>query len=787
MKKTLHIAKSNILKNKNATASLFIIIMLVSALLTIGLSVIMGTEKDYYNGLERLHSLHSIVIMPQDVYNTSFEEFYKNDSRLTEYEVKNVLYTDIEKVMYGGEMEVSLLILNLDEEYTISPPKIVSEDLNVPEENAIYLPVFAKNVGYKLNDTFTFWYKNKQFDLTVAGFFESGEFKTANDGNVKLFVPIEAFAELNSNIPSQFCFTARLNDVNEAARFNKEFLEFTGIENEITLNVEAIQLSLASIMPVTIISAVLVVFAFLMAIIMLFFIHFRVSGSIHDAMQEIGVLKASGYTDRQIINCYVAEYGFISVSSAIIGVFLSLILFPAVRSVMESATGFKWALSSNIPLGLIIALILSIIILIMVFGSCKKVKAYSPVIALKGSMAISGFRKNFFPLKKGSSNVHTRLGLKNIFAFMKTYILISIIIIVSTFATVTVLGLYQAFTIDKEVFVKATGTELFDVEVQTAQHINADKLAEEISLMPEVRKTAMNDLFSQLYLDLDGERMVCMVSNDYSILENLKAYEGSMPIYDNEIAIPKTMSKVLNKTIGDTVEVYLNGKSLNYVITGLYSTSTAQSCAATVDGIQALNPNYERSQIGIYLNKDENIEDFIEKLEQQFGVVNVEYAGDSSSYQIEKITNMKEYVESNLGTYESIVSALVVVVGGVSLVIISVILSMTIKTIVTKRRKEFGILKAGGYTSRQLQFQIALSFIPFTIVSVILGGILGGVFFGPVFSATFESLGITGANVTVNIGFVTVAATIIFIITFIATNISARRIKNISVYELITK
>jgi putative ABC transport system permease protein len=310
----------------------------------------------------------------------------------------------------------------------------------------------------------------------------------------------------------------------------------------------------------------------------------------------------------------------------------------------------------------------------------------------------------------------------------------------------------------------------------------------------------------------------------------MKAIDGVMPVYDNEIALPKSFAKLIGKKIGDTVKVTLNGQSLDYILTGLYSTTNnGGKCSALSEvGMRMLNPNYERRQVGIYLNEGEDIGSFIKKLGETFGVLNVyteseidkyaaakkraeekiseylnqynidsiEYSviyndeiilsGGSAVYQIEKITNMRNYVESQLGTYEGIASALTAVIGGISLLIIVIILSMTVKTIVIKRRTEFGILKAGGYTSKQLQFQLALSFSPFAVIGVIAGGILGALSFNPVIGAGFGAMGIV-VTFTVDIVLAVTGAAVTLITAFAAATVAAGRIKNISVYELISE
>ncbi|MDR0491172.1 MAG: hypothetical protein LBH28_08025, partial [Oscillospiraceae bacterium] len=92
MKKPMHIAAANIRKHKSAVISLFLIIMVVSMLWTVGLSIILGVIKDYEYGIERLNGLHSAMIMTKETYKPKYEDILKNDSRITEYDIGETVY-----------------------------------------------------------------------------------------------------------------------------------------------------------------------------------------------------------------------------------------------------------------------------------------------------------------------------------------------------------------------------------------------------------------------------------------------------------------------------------------------------------------------------------------------------------------------------------------------------------------------------------------------------------------------------------------------------------------------
>jgi len=468
------------------------------------------------------------------------------------------------------------------------------------------------------------------------------------------------------------------------------------------------------------------------------------------------------------------------------------------------------------------------VLLVMVRRSCRKIKKLPPVDALRGGIATNSFRRNFFPLHKGAGNVQTRLGLKNMFAFFKSYAMIGIVIAGISLMIIFMVVLYQNMVLDQTAITKMVGLEISDVNISVARHTDADAMAFEIEKMPQARKTSMLD---QTSFDIDGIRVWGSVSDDFERMECMSAHDGRFPKYDNEVAVPKVFADRLGKKIGDNVIVQAGGVSQEFIITGFYSTMTngGNIGAITLEGYQRLDPNYRRNSINIYLNKGVTFADFSDALKESFGVVNVykqdedskyseakkraeekissylqqydidsvDYSviyngeiiisGSSSEYKIEKITDYKEFLKANIGGMAGAIALITQVFSIVSLIVISLILSMTVRSIVAKRRRELGIMKASGYTAKQLARQLAISFMPMTAIGVIIGCIAGVSLVDPVMNAVLAEGGAYGAEFAANPLIIIPVGLIIMAVTFAASNFFAMRIKNISVYELISE
>ena len=832
MKKIIHMAKANILKHKSAVASLFVIIMAMSAITTVGLSVLLGVIPDHMAGLDRLNSLHSSMIMTKDMYLPSFEDIIRSDPRVSQYEICELLYPDRPTVNYGGEIDFNAMIFNLDKPWQISPPFIVEEDPGLPREQAIYLPVYAKGLGYMTGDAFTMVYKNRPYHFIVAGFFEASDSATSNGYGIRYYVPAECYEILREQFGSHVWIAVRFFDPHDSTAFNRDFVsqidtEFSVMGGGSLIMSFDMMFTLAAV-PIMSMSALILTFALIIAAISLMVVRFRVSTGIEGAMHEIGVLKASGYTSGQIIACYLAEYAAVALPAALLGTVAVIPLFAPIRQVLFTVSGTTWTLGANIPAGLMAALCITAILLVMVLLSCRRIKNLPPVDALRGGTASNSFRRNRFPLDRGAWSVQARLGLKNMFAYGKLYVMIGVIVTGISLSITFIVVMYQNFSGDMSAFVKMSGVEFSDVLLTVTQQADADSMAEELEKMPEVRKTSMYDWVS---IRVGGTDVAGFASNDFDAMESTRAHDGRFPKYDNEIAMPKLLAAQLGKEIGDGVAVRANGMTQEFIITGFFSTTNngGRVAAITGAGYRRFDPGYTRKSINVYFNEGVSYDAFSEKLTQSFGVLNVyrqdesgrfaeakaraeekisaymeqyginsiEYAviyngeiilsGSSGAYQVEKIENFQELIKTQIGIYAQTMALIAGVIAIVSLVIISLILSMTIRSIVVRRRRELGTLKACGFTTKQLARQLAISFIPAALVGVITGCVTGAYAVSPAMTVIMSFQGVHNAELEVHAPTVILLGAAIGLAVFVIANASAMRIKNISVYELLSE
>ncbi|MEH7378945.1 FtsX-like permease family protein [Bacillus sp. JJ1533] len=778
----MNLAMANLRKSKTATISLFIFILVAALLLNIGLMVITQINPFFDNKVEELKDPHVTIMMDQASYHSTYEEFLINYSGVTETETEEIVFMNIAKFNYGSsELTSSVAIFNADSNRSIGPLKL-SEQLITTSSNDIYVPYsFKTNGGFELGDDFTITYQEKEYEYRIAGFLETTLMGTTNIGVMKFMLPEPSYQSLADNLNDQskgIILSAVMEDKTQSSKvlndFTKKFPQ--SMVGETTSYIWGLDIELVksvSTLTINIVATILVIFAAIIVLVSLIVIRFRVSNSIEDGMANIGTLKAIGYTSGQILSSIILQFILIALSASVGGVALSYGLMPFIGGIISSLSGLVWVQSFDLIMNLLSIFLVILSVVIVTILSAFRVRKILPVAALRGGIQTHSFRKNYFPLANTKGGLHFILAIKSMLANAKQNIMILVIIIALTFASIFSMVLYYNVASDKTAFVNLFGSEPANVLVAVKPDTDTRELLRNIEQMDHVRKVNVFDL---LTTQIDGQTVYTNVTDHYSELENDIVYEGRQPKFENEISISWVVSEQINKGIGDTVEVEYGPEAKRYLVTGLSQSigNLGQVAALTMEGIQQLQADYKGTTLYVYLDGISN-KDFLNNVQIQYG--------DS----VIETLDIDENIENQTGMYTAAVLAVMVMVLTITVLIVVLILYLVIKTMIIKRKKEFGVMKALGYSTIQLMNQISISFLPVVITGVAIGGILGYYFTNPMLSVLLSNAGVKRLDFIIHLPTILMICVGILVLAYIVSMFVSHRIKKISAYGLITE
>ena len=778
----MNIAMANIRKSKSATVSLFIFILVAALLLNIGLLVITQLNAFFDQKTERLKDPHVTIVMDQGSYQASHEDYLANYSGVKETETEEIIAMNIAKFNFGnGKLTNTTIIFNADANRNIGPLKLI-EKLDTSSTKDIFVPYsFKTNGGYELGDDFTITYQDKDYEYRIAGFLETTIMGTNNIGVMKFMLPENSYQTLADELDNQskgLILSAVMEDRTQSTKLKNDFIQNV-MESQVeepTSYIWGLDIELVkdvNTLTINIVATILVAFAAIIVLVSLIVIKFRVSNNIEDGMANIGVLKSIGYTSGQILSSIILQYILIALCASVVGISLSYVLMPLIGGIISTLSGLIWLQTFDMVVNLISIFSVTICVVIVALLSAFRVRKILPVAALRGGIQTHSFRKNHIPLEKAKGGLHFLLAIKSMLANAKQNIMIILIIMALTFATVFSVVLYYNIATDKTAFVNLFGSEPANVYIAVKSDGDTRELLSDIEQMEDVRKV---NIFDLVETKIDGQTVYTNVTDHYNQLENNIVYEGRQPKYENEISISWVVSNQINKGIGDTVDVEHGTETVSYLVTGLSQSigNLGQIASLTMEGIQQLQSDYKGTTLYVYLDGISN-KDFIKNVQEQYG-----------NYIVETL-DIDENIESQTSMYTAAVFAVMVMVLTITVLVVVMILYLVIKTMITKRKKEFGVMKAIGYSTIQLMNQISISFLPVIITGVVMGGVLGIFFTNPMLSILLSSAGVKRLDFIIHLPIILMICVGILILAYTISMFVSRRIKKISVYQLITE
>lgn len=772
------LSRGNISKNKGQTISFAIIIIITAIMLSLGLITFLNFGKSFDRKWDRNHYGDTSMFMYKREYQDSFLEYIKNMRGIEEVELRDGILIDGSIGYNGGILNIMHMFYNMEEEHTMGRISVV-EEMKQPVERPIYLSYLMKTGGgYKLGDDYIVNTAKGNYGFTVAGFVEDLNLGSINMSILGVHLKNEEFNNLRKELGydnEAISISCKITDKNEDKKlYSKMGDEF--VKKGVTyLNGNYYSITkMARTVTANIGSMIIVAFALIIVVVSLLVIHFRITNSLEEEMKNMGVLKALGYTSRQIISSVLLQYIGVSLFGVIIGIFSSYGLLPILAAAFDAQTGIHWEQGFDLTSAIATTIVILSLVGIVAYTSARRVKRMQPITALRSGITTHSFKKNYYPLDKTWGNIHVLLSLKKSIQNAKQNIMMSVVMIAVMFACLFAGVMYYNIGIDNKVLLNAVSTETTDVSFDLEDNADTGWIMEEIQKMDGVNKTLYYDFRPVMY---DNEYLAVYVTENFNILENNKCYQGRNPIHDNEVALGGGAAQAYNKKLGDTITLKVGDRKEDYLITGLIQSANSGGYDAelTSKAYKKIFPQFKPDYLYVYLEDGIDKDAFIASVFEQYG----EYITSS--------TNFEETYKSQMGVYTVIVSIIAIIIVLVTSALVALILYLLIKTIIIRRSQEFGIMKAIGYTSPQLMLQLSLSFLPVILFGTIVGGTLGAFGINPLLGILFRSIGIMKLDFVISIPMILGIGAGLCTFSFVICILVSLRIRRIAAYHLINE
>lgn len=833
--KIFRLSLFNLKKNKREAAAIVFLTLVTAFLMATFAVSITQISSAFDRCFEETGSADFIFLFEDDKYRDIYRDILEEEYNVTDIRESSVLVGMGASIISKKGESTANNIIFADES---TERKIENfKKLNaLPDDeieklsHPIWLPqYFEITAGYAPGDTFTLVFGGRDYPFTIAGFYSTGLYNSSrhmlkcvitDDDMVLLSAVYEEYRLIAFDTEMEFSYEEYYEKC--SARSNESVSSIVMLfdkDSEKWSETNFLNLFLYMSVFLSVVTLICAVFLIL----------HKISKDMEEQMVQIGVLEALGYTSRELSCSYICEYILTGGIGAIIGGITAAAFSP----VMDTFTRgmINRDVHTDVDILRILIVVISIIALVTFFALSRaaRVKKLPPVVAFRKGIKTHHFGKNILPLEKMRHSINLRLAFKGIFSDLRSNIGSGICMIAAGVAVMFSVYTFDFFRDGYNGLLGVTGMEIPDISMTMMSGVNGEDFCDEIRKFPEVEKVLLTHaILNKVEIKGSNQNSTVISYSDFSLTDNIHPKTGRFPQYDNEIMISAKREETENRHIGDNIILKGDVCEKSYIITGIVSAMSNDSMSVymTEDGYRRICPNDRPNTVEITLKNEEDRSAFMDKLtalygasakdtayEQsaqgsleerirakadekmavlisQYGVTDIDYAirigdtiisGNSSRFVIKDISSIKDLAKSQMESIAAVTKTFSFWAVIFIAVVVAVILGIIAASAVKRQRRELGIMKSMGYTSRDLMLQLTLRILPVTIISSCIAAVLSVRVQRAFWMAAF------GVQIPESLPLMIGTAAALVLYCLIVTYVSAGGIRKISVTELMTE
>ena len=735
---TLH----NLKKAKGQYISFGVFICLTAFIINIALVLAFQTFNAYDSLFDKLDTADINFIIPQIQDNEDLLTEVEGIDGVSFVEKHGGVFTSVTvREFAGSDFDMNTVFYNLDEERTLNLLDVT--EYSGKSDRSVYIPMYMKELGgFAEGGSIAYSIDGKEHTYDIGGIVSEMQYGNYGTGMIGSYFPeavYEEFArEYSDHVIAEYSLkTTGATDLSEIKNTISEMLKEKGIAL-LSIN-DKDTAKQTRTMVCTLLIVIFLALAAIILVVSIFLSNFRIRSAIEGELAQMGVLKAVGYTSNLIIAAAIMPYMLVGVAATVMGIALSYAVLPSVAGILAIQSGFSYTPDFDIMALLIVILTLTCVILLFSYISAGKIHRLEPINAIRGITGNESAGQN-------------------------------ILLFIVSFGIMVLLSF--------------AGTLLYNVNVKPDNFMNT--LSEESpsviftaedGKMTELEELLENDSRVRLVLEYasvpvsyeDGS-LTAFVCEDFSKVTNDICYEGKSPVRENEIAVGNAISD--KYPIGSEIELTVGSQSTCYIVTGyIQSVNNAGAvCQLTSEGYEKIGET--TNSVNVYLY-NKNADKFINEYEENHDAL------------IKSSVNFEQMSENGRMMYAGIVSVIVVILFVISVLMVLLVMYVIINSMISRRRQEFGIYKAIGYTNRQLTIKTALGFIPVVAAASIISVIAGLWYLPAINNIIFSLIGAVKNHFEVSVWMLIVFAIMFTAVAFVISVLLSAPIKKITAYSLL--
>lgn len=749
MRKSFLIARSNMRTAKGQAVAIVVLILIAAMMLNLWLMLALDYKANFDRYHDKLNDGHVTLAVDSDTpeFRTFLTGTLEQDSRAEQFRLDSCMHMVASFAYNGGRINSEMVFLDKDTALSRSIGKIEIVEAGGCS-SGIYLPMIYQTGEIVVGKPIEISIGSSQMTYMVCGFFNSIMMGSHNCAMTELILTGDKYEELEAlgYAPRAALCSVRLFDKSESQVFEADlktavsgqFPEARAVSNSYALVTQSRYISQM------ICSGILSAMAFFVLLIALIVIASNIINYIQVNMKDLGALKAIGYTSRQLVGSLLVQFLGLSLLAAVVGACLSYALFPGINVMMIGQTGIPYALRF-LPLPFVLTLaILGGAVALAVWLAARRIRQIEPIMALRSGLTTHNFQRNHVPLDKTSVPLDCALALKTTLSGFKHNVTVCVTMLVLSLVVVFSGLMLENVIWDMGPFINLIVGETADacINVQAEAEDGFLAAAEADSRVEKVYLYHTANVWH-----VGGVELMATMCEDFAQINNQSVvFDGRFPKFDNEIAIAAKYAREQGLAIGDEIEITSNGRQAYYLITGFtqVTNNLGKDCLLTRAGYERLGTLTNTSYY-LSLSDETDIDGFNAQIEERF------------AENVNAVINIQSTMDAVASVYVALMTVIVIAILVLSAVIIAFVLYLLVRTMLNQKSRDYGVMKALGFTTGQLILQTALSFMPTVTVSAAIGLTVCSFIINPLTALFLSGIGIVKCTFTVPVGFTAAA------------------------------
>lgn len=332
-------------------------------------------------------------------------------------------------------------------------------------------------------------------------------------------------------------------------------------------------------------------------------------------------------------------------------------------------------------------------------------------------------------LKRGKRlNLNTYLGVRDVLQRSRLYGLLAFVFFFC--AVIIIIPIHFLTTIQSPTFISYMGSGQSDIRIDLRQSEDVtDRFNSTIATLmadPDVAKLSPL-VTSQFKVRQSGGTLEILniEIGDFSLFP-LDYVKGTAPQQANEIALSFLNAREMDKQIGDTVTLVIEGQEREMVVSGIYQdiTNGGRTAKATLPYDPQTVLWYT---VNLNLTADANIEEKVSEYSQLFDPA--------------RVTDTVDFISQTVGNTVQQLKTVTVVAVIVGLALSVLITSLFMMMLITKDNNQIAIMRSLGFSLRHIRRQYLTRALFLLVFGIALGTLFSNTLGQQLVSAAFSLQG----------------------------------------------